>query len=111
MKIIMIIVLSLTLYASSKELSPSEYKSIHNHSNRPVLKMGKRSNMHKLHNVTEEEAKIIAKNETKEDVTSLKLTNDKRFLIYKIETEHYVLIINALDGTVMEKKEIKSYRY
>lgn len=35
---------------------------------------------------------------------SLKLTHSGRYLIYKITTQNYRVILNALDGTVIEKE-------
>ncbi|MDA7817046.1 hypothetical protein N9A28_02530 [Sulfurimonas sp.] len=106
MKIIITLLMPLVVFASSETLSPSEHNSIHGYNNRPVVKMNKKLNMHKLHKIDEEQARKIVEDDTNEEVISLKLTHSGRYIIYKARTKNYFLVINALDGTI-ENKEIK----
>jgi uncharacterized membrane protein YkoI len=103
MKLLITLLLPIVAFASGEKLSPSEHNSIHGYNNRPLIKMAKKRNMHKLHKVDEKQAKKIVKDETKEEVISLKLTHQGRHLIYKAKTQQYSLTINALDGTIISK--------
>lgn len=102
MKFLITLLLPIVAFASGETLSPSEHNSVHNTNNRPTVKIQKNRNMHKLHKVDEKQAKKIVEDETKEEVVSIKLTHSGQHLIYKVKTEHYLLTINALDGTVIK---------
>jgi len=110
MKIVILLLIPFIIFASSEQLyvgetlSNSEHGSLHkSYNNRPTVKMKNKRKIHKLHKIDEEQAKQIAKEETKEEVESIKLTHHEKYLFYKVKTEQYNLIINALDGTIMEK--------
>ena len=114
MKIVILLSIPFIIFASSETLytgetlTNGEHNSLHGPSNyRPSIKMQKKRKIHKLHEVNEEQAKVIAKEETKEEVTSLKLTHINKHLFYEVSTKNYNLKINALDGTVMEKLKNK----
>lgn len=104
MKFSIILLLPILVFASESTLTPTEHFSIHSYNNRPLVKSAKKRNMHKLHKINEEQAKKIVKDETHEEVLSLNLTHKGDYLIYKARTEHYRLIINALDGTIVKKE-------
>ena len=107
MKFLITLLLPIAAFASEATLSPSEHGSVHNYNHRPSVEMQKNRNMHKLHKVDDEQAKKIVKDETKEEVISLKLTHEGRYLVHNATTKHYQLTINALDGTVMKKELVK----
>jgi len=101
---ILIVLVSLA-FASDETFSVQEHRSIHNTSTfKPSVKMKEKQQMHRLHKIDEDEAKKIALDETKESVVFLKLTHEGKYLIYKIKTENYRLIVNALDGSVIKKE-------
>ena len=108
MKIVMILSIPFVMFASSdapytgETLNQQEHRSIHGYNQKPTVKIKNKRKAHELHKVNEEQAKSIAREETKEEVISLKLIHTNKYLIYKVTTEHYSLKINALDGTVMQ---------
>lgn len=108
MKIVIILSIPFIMFASSdasytgETLNQQEHRSIHGYNQKPTVKMKNKRKAHELHKVNEEQAKSIAREETKEEVISLKLIHTNKYLIYKVTTEHYSLKINALDGTVMQ---------
>ena len=103
MKYLTLLLTPLFIFASQNTLTPSEHNSIHGYNNRPIVKMQKKRNMHKLHKIDEDTAKEIAKQETGEDVINLKIMHRNRMLLYKIQTKKYRLEINALDGNIIKK--------
>jgi len=112
MKIVILLLVPFIIFASSEllyvgeTLNNREHMSLHgSYNHRPSIKMKNKRKIHKLHKVNEEQAMKIAKEETKEEVESIKLTHHKKYLIYKISTEQYDLTINALDGTVIKKQK------
>ena len=112
MKIVILLLVPFIIFASSEllyvgeTLSNAEHLSLHNsYNHRPSVKMKNKRKIHKLHKVDEEQAKQIAKDETKEEVEFMKLTHHKTYLIYKVSTKRYDLTINALDGTVIKKQK------
>ena len=108
MKIVIILSIPFIMFASSdasytgETLNQQEHRSIHGYNQKPTVKIKNKRKAHELHKVNEEQAKSIAREETKEEVISLKLIHTNKYLIYKVTTEHYSLKINALDGTVMQ---------
>lgn len=111
MKTIILLSIPFVIFASSdipyegEKLSNTEHRSIHSSNQRPTVKMNKKRKAHQLHKVDEEQAKITAKEETKEEVQSIRLTHHGKYLIYIVKTKQYTLIINALDGTVIKKQK------
>lgn len=108
----MLLSIPLLIFASSETLykgetlSTSEHVFLHGSSNyRPSIRLKNKRKIHKLHKVDEAQAKAIARGETKEEVVSLRLTHVNKYLIYKLTTEGYFLIINALDGSVIKKEK------
>jgi uncharacterized membrane protein YkoI len=91
------------VFAQGQTLTPMEHNSIHGYNHRPMVKIQKKRNMHKLHKV-EEEAIKIAKEQTKEDVQEIKLTHIGNIMFYKVQTQSYSIKINAMDGSVIDKK-------
>ena len=103
MKLFTLLLTPLFVYASQSSLTTSEHNSIHGYNHRPIVKMQKKRNMHKIHKVDEEMAKEIAKQETGEETISLKLIHCAKLLIYHIHTKSYEIEINALDGNIIKK--------
>ena len=89
MKIVIILSIPFIMFASSdasytgETLNRQEHRSIHNSNNRPTVKMKNKRKVHELHKVNEEQAREIAREETKEEVISLKLIHTNKYLIYK----------------------------
>lgn len=106
MKYIFILAISvLYLHAETAKMTQSEYKSIHHHNNKAVLKIREKSNMHRIHKVDEEQAKVIVRDLTHEKVIKLKLTNRNRILYFSALTQHYHVEVNAMDGTILKKEK------
>lgn len=49
-------------------------------------------------------AKELATQESGEDVQICELTTYKNYLVYRVYTKSYVVFINALDGSVLQKE-------
>jgi uncharacterized membrane protein YkoI len=103
-KYLTLLTIPMFVFAQEQTLTPSEHNSIHGYNHRPIVKMQKKRNMHKLHQVDEEEAIRIAKESTKEDVQEIRLTHTGNIMFYKVQTQSYYLEINAMDGSVIDKK-------
>lgn len=104
MKYSILLTIPMFVFAQGQTLTPSEHNSIHGYNHRPIVKMQNKRNMHKLHKVDEEEAIKIVKEQTKEDVEEIKLTHTGNIMFYKIQTQSYSIKINAMDGSVIDKK-------
>ena len=104
MKYLTLLTIPMFVFAQGQTLTPSEHNSIHSYNKRPSVKMKNKGNMHKLHKVNEEEASKIAKEQTKEDVQNIKLTHTGNVMFYKVQTQSYRIKINAMDGSVIDKK-------
>ena len=92
------------VFAQEQTLTPSEHNSIHGYNHRPIVKMQKKRNMHKLHQVDEEEAIRIAKESTKEDVQEIRLTHTGNIMFYKVQTQRYKIKINAIYDLLSNRK-------
>ena len=103
MKYFTLLLISMSVFASESTLTISEHTSFHNYNNRPMIKMQNKRKMHQLHKINEKRATIITKQETNEDVQSMKLTHSGKILKYLVKTKSYTLSINALDGKVSDK--------
>jgi len=103
--LVLVVASTLFLNAGSNEMTPSEHNSIHTSSHKPAVVINKKRNMHQIHKINEADAKSIAKNETNEDTTKIKLTHSGRKLFYRVTTASYELKINALNGEIIEKSK------
>ena len=106
MKIIILLSMPLFIFASGQTLNYEEHGSLHTYNKRPTMKSKIRSRHHKLHKVNEKQARAIAKENTGEEVKNINLTHKGKYLMFRIQTEHYNLKINALDGTIITKEKI-----
>jgi hypothetical protein len=93
---------------TAEEMSPIEHMSIHTYNHRPSVKLAKKRNMHKLHKINEAEAKAIAEKICKEKISRLKLTHRGTLLYYIVKSKSCEVHINALDGTIIDLKTIKT---
>jgi len=111
MKLAMLLSIPFIIFASSEtlftgeSLSNREHMSLHTYNHRPSVKLKNKRKIYRLAKVDKAQAATVAKKETSEDVTSLRLRHQGKYLIYKITTEGHSLIINALDGTVIKKQK------
>ena len=104
MKYLTLLLTPVFVFALGQTLTPSEHSSIHSYNNKPMVKIAKKRKMHKLHKVDEKEASKIVFDKTNEDVQSIKLLHKGKLLQYKIMTKNHIFYINALDGSVIDKK-------
>lgn len=93
---------------TAEEMSPIDHMSIHTYNHRPSLRHKGELNMHKLHKINEAEAKVIAEKTCKEKISRLKLTHRDMLLYYIVKSKSCEVHINALDGTIIKKKTIKT---
>ena len=104
MKYLTLLITPMFVFAQGQTLTPSEHNSIHGYNNRPMVKIQKKINMHKLHQVDEEEAIRIAKESTKEDVQEIRLTHTGNIMFYKVQTQRYKIKINAIYDLLSNRK-------
>ena len=104
MKTILLLVIPFIVFASGKTMSNSDYLYFSGIEKQPFTQQNEKARLYAIDTIGEKKAHSITKELTKEDTVSLKLTNSGRYLIYKITTKNYRVILNALDGTVMEKE-------
>jgi len=55
----------------------------------------------------EQDAARITKEETSEESKFIRLTHSRKYLIFKVRTENYLLTINALDRTIIKKRNLR----
>lgn len=104
MKVSILLVLPLFIFASGEKLTYREHESLHSYNKRVQIQLKIRSQHHKLHKVNEEQVKDIVKQETGEEPTSIRVTHKGKYLIFNVVTNTYYLTINALDGSIIEKE-------
>ncbi len=104
MKTLIILAIPFILFVSGQRMNTRDYMFFMQADRHPFKQLHKKSRMYKVRKIDEKEAKSFVHELTEEDSESIKLTRSGRYLIYKISTQHYKLIINALDATVIEKK-------
>jgi uncharacterized membrane protein YkoI len=94
----------LSFFAAQNTMTVSEHNSIHGYNNKPTVKMQKKRNMHRLHKIDEVEIAKITQEKTNEEADDIKLLHSVNILKYQVKTKTYILTINALDGTVINKR-------
>lgn len=107
MKYISVFVLFISIL-TAEEMSPADHQSIHTYNMRPSLRHAGERNMHKLHKINEEDAKVIAEKVCKENIVELKLTHKSSLLYYIAKSKSCKVHINALDGTIIDTQTIKT---
>ena len=93
---------------SAETLSPLEHNSLHTYNKRFTFKHESEKRAHQLHKIDEKKARSIAQNVCKESSISLKLTHHELYLYYIAHTKKCTVYINALDGTIIDPKRIKT---
>lgn len=88
----------------AETLSYREHSTIHNTNHKPLMKLRKKNNMHRLCKIDETRAAELVRQETGEAVVRMKLTHRGKWLFYKISTENYDIELNALSGKVIRKE-------
>lgn len=104
MKTLILLLIPFIVFASGETMNTSDYLYLKNLDRQPFKKVYKQSRINEIDKISKEKVKEIVKKITQEDVTSIKLTHSSRYLIYKISTQNYKLIINALDATLIKKE-------
>lgn len=64
MKSMLLLCIPFIVFAASQTLTVREHRSIHGFNHRPIIKLQKKRNMHRLHKIDEQEAERITKDET-----------------------------------------------
>lgn len=104
MKFFLPLFLPFALFASGEMMSVQDSLYFSNADKQPFAqKQQQKVRMHKLCKIDEKRVKSIVSTSTQEDSKYLKLSTHGKYLVYRASTQHYRLLINALDGTVMEK--------
>lgn len=106
MKTFILLAIPFMVFASGETMSTFDHMSLHSSNHRPSIKIKKKIRLHRLHKINEEQAESLIKMLTQENSTALRLMHSGNYLIYKASTDHYKVVINALDGTVI-KQELK----
>lgn len=105
MKIFILWIMPFVLFASGQKMSVSDTLYF-DRADKQIfkLKYPQKTRMNQLANIEKEEAIAIIKESTQQEMQSIKLTASGRYLTYKASTEDYNLVINALDGTLIQKE-------
>jgi len=103
--LVLVVTTTLLLNADSDLMTPIEHNSVHISSHKPAIVISKKRNMHKIHKISEIDAKSIARDEVNEDTINVKLTHKGRELFYKVSTLSFELKINAMNGEIIEKSK------
>ena len=104
MKIIILMVLPFIVFASGEKINIVDHMSLHSSNHKPLQKFQKRKKLHQLHKVDDKDLEKIVKKLTEEKIVYSRLEHVTNYLVYKVETKHYNLIINALDGSVIKQE-------
>lgn len=85
-------------------MSNADYLYFSGIDKQPFAQKNEKARLYAIDKIGEKKALSLTKELTTEDAMSLKLTHRGRYLIYKITTQTYRVILNALDGTVIGKE-------
>lgn len=100
--------LILYTFINAEEMSSMEHQSLHTYNKRPTLKNRGEKNTHKLHRIDEKQAEEIARKVCKGKDIELRLTHSNLYLYYIAKTKTCTLLINALDGTIIDPETINT---
>lgn len=104
MRYLFVLFISLGLL-NAQELTPSQSARLQNYNHSLSGKLRHKRLMQSMVEVSREEAQKTAKESCKaKEIKTLKLSMHNKRLFYRIKTENCSIKIDALDGTVMEKK-------
>ncbi|MDD2652203.1 MAG: hypothetical protein PHX44_04045 [Sulfurimonas sp.] len=104
MKIVLLFIIPITIFAFGERMSVMDALYFDKAKKQPFIsKPHYKERMYRLSRI--KNAKEIVKTLTQEDTESLVLTTQGNYLVYKASTQHYTLLINALDGTVIKKED------
>ncbi|MGE4419260.1 MAG: hypothetical protein AB7D38_05445 [Sulfurimonas sp.] len=105
MKIFILWIIPFVIFASGQSMSVSDTLYFERADKQPLkLKYPQKVRMNQLSKIDEEKAKSIIKELTQQETQSIKLTTSGKYLIYNASTRNYNLVINALDGTLIQKE-------
>ncbi len=104
MKTFLLLIIPFIVFASGKMMSNADYLYFRGIDKQPFAQQNEKARLYAIDTIGEKKAHAITKELTAEDAISLKLTHSGRYLIYKITTQTYRVILNALDGTVIGKE-------
>ena len=103
MKALYMLGIACAVFAGEK-LTPNAHMSIHNTSYKHSAVIQKKRKMHQLHNIDERTLEKIVFSHTNETIQRYTLRHTKLLLVYDVHTQHYMLQINALDGSLIKKE-------
>ena len=104
MKTFLLLIIPFIVFASGKMMSNADYLYFSGIDKQPFAQKNEKARLYAIDKIGEKKALSLTKELTTEDAMSLKLTHRGRYLIYKITTQTYRVILNALDGTVIGKE-------
>ncbi len=109
MKPVICIALLSVLYAQDTTVPLHVDNSIQltNYSHRTSVKMQHKRKLERLAIVKKKEAKEIAQKVCQEPITSIYLDHKGQLLFYKVSGRDCYVKINALDGTILSKRDTK----
>ncbi len=100
--------LTFTVFLNAETMTPVEHSSLHTYNKRSTLKHNNHNAAHKLHKIDEEQARSITMKRCKEEVGTLKLTHNGLYLYYIARTPKCTLLINALDGSIIDPEKMNT---
>ena len=108
MKIIVVILLFSTLCISKdKQALVESGIQLKNYNHRPSVKMQHTLKLKRLAKITMQEAKNISAALCNEDIVYQRLSHRGQLLYYINKTKHCTVEINALDGNIISKENLK----
>ena len=102
MQIVILLCIPLWVWASGEQLNHGDFKAKRWRDQKKIKR-----HMHMHHKIDHETAKQIVLDETGEEEKSFHLKYRDNYLFYRIKTKNYYLEVNALDGTVIKKEQIR----
>lgn len=99
---LLLLIIPVAIFASGERMSVMDALYFDKANKQPFTsKPHYKERMHRLSKV--KNAKEIVKTSTQEDVESIELKSWGNYLVYEAYTKTYKLLINALDGTLIQK--------
>jgi hypothetical protein len=99
---LLLLIIPIAVFASGERMSVTDALYFDKANKQPFTsKPHYKERMYRLSKV--KNAKEIVKTSTQEDVESIELKTWGNYLVYEAYTKTYKLLINALDGTLIQK--------
>lgn len=101
--LLLLLTLAFSVFAQSSEMSIQEYNSIQTSNVRSTVQFQKKQEMHRIHKVDEKALGELVQKETSQSIINQNLTHRGQILYYEVQTNSYILEVNAMDGSILKK--------